>query len=346
VTTELEPYQPNQPATTVIVHQDTDSWIAVIGEVAKLASHIADTDFVPAALRGNPAAVAAAILAGREAGVPPVTSLQHINVIKGKPGQSAQLMRQLALAAGHHIRYIETTDSRCIVEGCRRGEQRWERVTFTADQARKARIDLGGYPEDKLVARATTRLCRRLFADAIGGMSYSVEELEDGTATPDADIIVATPATPEKRVVQRKSAQKHPEPIQAPPAPQPPIVEQDEPQGPPLPGEDITDNDAPDPDPVTPAQLKKLHTVFTKHNIKDRGDRLVVASQCAGRDLQTSTELTKTEANTVLDTLDRIEAIAGEDFGDFVGRLAAAIIGATQTSSIADIDPDTGEVIG
>ena len=121
--TELEPYVPRAAAPAVL-RPDIDSWIAVVGDVAKLASHISDTAFVPDALRGNAAAVAAAILSGREAGVGPMASLQNINVIKGKPGQSALLMRQLALAAGHHIRYVETTDTRCVVEGRRRDRQR------------------------------------------------------------------------------------------------------------------------------------------------------------------------------------------------------------------------------
>ncbi len=355
MTAELERYAPTQPPAP---HPDVDSWIAVIGDVAKLASHISDTQFVPESLRGNAAAVAAAILSGREAGVGPMASLQNIAVIRGRPAQSALLMRQLALAAGHDIRYVETTDSRCVVEGRRRGTERWERVTFTADQARKARIDLGGYPEDKLVARATARLCRRVFSDAIGGTPYSVEELEDGV---EADGLTATTgavgdaaehappaATAAPRTAQRKTRAKPPTARTAPPE-VPPAEPEDLP---PLPGEDGYDQPdtepEPEPDkhidpprPITDPQMRKLQTLFTKHQIKDRGDRLLLASQLAGRDLETAKDLTVGEASTVIDTLERAEAIAGEQFGDFLQRLTVA----TQSDPALDIDPDTGEVI-
>ncbi|HET6919410.1 MAG TPA: hypothetical protein VFI46_08100, partial [Jiangellaceae bacterium] len=157
---------------------DTDSWVTVVQQVATLAQQIAQTPFVPESFRGSVPAVAAAILTGREMGLPPMVSLRHIHVIKGKPGQSAELMRALVQRAGHEIKVTEATDTRAVVCGRRRGEVEWQEARFTAEQARRAKIDLGGYPEDKLVARATTRLCRRHFADAIGGMP-SVDELED-----------------------------------------------------------------------------------------------------------------------------------------------------------------------
>jgi hypothetical protein len=356
MTAEIEPYVPRQPAT-VVARPDIDSWIAVVGDVAKLASHISDTAFVPDALRGNAAAVAAAILSGREAGVGPMASLQNINVIKGKPGQSALLMRQLALSAGHHIRYVETTDTRCVVEGRRRDEGTWGKVVFTADQARRARIDLGGYPEDKLVARATARLCRRMFADAIGGTPYTVEELEDGV---DTDIIDATPAPaavdPPKRTAQRRTTPKT-RPAAADPIPPPPadpIATAED--LPPLPGEPgfaeawrgsvaRVDDDEPvvvhaEDRPITDPQMRKLQTVFTKHDVRARGDRLLIATQLAGREFDSAKDLTTGEASVVIDTLERVAIVAGEQFGDLLARLIEATGGAP-----ADVDPDTGEVL-
>lgn len=335
--TELEPYVPRAAAPAVL-RPDIDSWIAVVGDVAKLASHISDTAFVPDALRGNAAAVAAAILSGREAGVGPMASLQNINVIKGKPGQSALLMRQLALAAGHHIRYVETTDTRCVVEGRRRDEGTWERVVFTADQARRARIDLGGYPEDKLVARATARLCRRLFADAIGGTPYTVEELEDGV---DTDILDAAPAPaavdPPRRTAQRRTTPK-PRPAAADPIPPPPVepASPDAENLPPLPGEPFYDNEEPvavhmtpathpapepDPDVITAPQLKHLKTLLTSHGL-DRNRGLTVYEEVTGRRVNSTKDLTRREASLVIDTLIRLEVVAGEDLAMLLYRLA------------------------
>jgi protein-disulfide isomerase-like protein with CxxC motif len=344
--TEIEPYVPRQPAPAVL-RPDIDSWIAVVGDVAKLASHISDTAFVPDALRGNAAAVAAAILSGREAGVGPMASLQNINIIKGKPGQSALLMRQLALAAGHHIRYVETTDSRCVVEGRRRDEGTWERVVFTADQARRARIDLGGYPEDKLVARATARLCRRLFADAIGGTPYTVEELEDGVDDEVIDLTAPAPTAvePPRRTAQRRTTPKtRPAAAAHSIAPPPPADPTPDENLPPLPGEPGFDGNVevtviPHLPPITDPQMRKMQTVFTKHGIRARGDRLLTASQLAGRDLDSAKDLTAAEASVVIDTLERIAAVAGEEFGDFLARLIEA------TGASVDHDPDTGEVL-
>lgn len=235
--TELEPYRGRGDLT----RHDTDSWTQVIAEVGDLASKISNTEFVPESLRGKTAAVAAAILSGREMGVPPMTALSSIHVIKGRPAQSAQLMRQLVLAAGHQLRTVEATDTRCVFEGRRKGEEDWQQVVFTADQARKARIDLGTYPEDKLYARATSRLCRRAFADVLGGMPYSTEELEDGDvdvgeapALPSAAGNGDTPE-PAKRTMQRRSRPRA-APKTSKTEPAPAAAESE--SGPPLPGED------------------------------------------------------------------------------------------------------------
>lgn len=326
MTAEVVAYQPRAvPAPVTETVPSIDSWTVVITEVAKLAQYIADTDFVPAAMRGKPAAVAAAILAGREMGVGPMTALANINVIKGKPGSNALLMRQLTLAAGHEIRYVETTDTRCVVEGRRHGEQEWSRVVFTADQARKAGIQLGGYPEDKLVARATTRLCRRKFSDAIGGMPYSTEELEDGDdlAGLEADVDTGAepaPAEPAQRKAKRRTATRTQKPQPAseaePEVRDQPAEQHDEPAGPALPGED--DPEPAEPPPLTKAQQTKLHAIFTEHHVEERDERLAIASTIVGRPLASSSDLRLPEAGALIDTLERLAAT-----GDFPAALAA-----------------------
>lgn len=331
--TELQRYEP--PSTAVVAHapaSDTDGWIGVVAEVAKLAQNIANTDFVPEAMRGKPAAVTAAILAGREMGVGPMTSLQHIHVIKGKPGQSAHLMRGLVLAAGHEIDYVEVTDSRAIVRGRRTGETDWTLAEFTADQAKRARIDLGGYPADKLVARATARLCRRKFADVISGLAYTVEELQDG----DAQLMgvgeapAALPAgdapAPGRRTAQRTPRGRKAAPEKAPAAPS--TAEQQDgaaaptgASGPPLPGEDGYDDERPhddaplDPDgPATAPMNRKMHALFREADVSDRDDRLYVTGLLLNRKLDTSKGLTVADAKAVIDALENLKA-AGHDEG-------------------------------
>ncbi len=292
---------------------DTDSWIGVLGPVGDLAGKIATTDFVPDAMKGKPAAVAAAILAGREMGVPPMTALANINVIKGKPGQSAQLMRQLILAAGHELLYIETTDTRCVVEGRRRGEENWQRVSFTADQAKKAGINLGGYPEDKLVARATSRLARRVFADVLGGMSYLPEEaaeisehdlVEGLTEAP-----AIAPAEPEKRTARRarKPAAAKPKPTVDEPPLDDDVIDAELVDEPPL---DEPEHQA-QPDPATTAQVKAIAAAIGGLGISERDHRIQIAGTLSGEENLDSTKgLTKAQASTVIDRLKRIEALS------------------------------------
>ena len=82
MSSDMEIYQPPSltlaPALPVPPASDIDSWIAVVDDVIKVANAIYDTPFVPEGLRGSVTAVAACILAGREMGIGPMTSLQNI----------------------------------------------------------------------------------------------------------------------------------------------------------------------------------------------------------------------------------------------------------------------------
>lgn len=333
--TEIEQYRGSAPVAitggtplpALPPASDTDGWIQVVADVARLAQQIANTDFVPDAMRGKPAAVTAAILAGREMGVGPMTALQHIHVIKGKPGQSAHLMRGLVLAAGHDIDYVETTDSRAVIRGRRTGETDWTVVEFTAAQAKHAKIDLGGYPADKLVARATARLCRRKFADVISGLAYSIEELQDG----DAQLIeageapAALPAAeaavpPAQRTAQRKTRTTKTSAAGRPPAAAPAAAATATPDaGPPLPGEDGYDQPANEPagprgdEPSSPEQNRMMHALFREAEVTDRDERLKLTGLLLNRKLDTSKGLTVADASAVIDALSALKASGHAD---------------------------------
>ena len=122
------------------------------------------------------------ILKGQELDLPPVYALSHLVVVKGKPTMSAELMRALVQRAGHKIRIVETTRNRAVVEGVRRDDpQHPVRITFDDEDVRIAGLaNQGGhknYPAALKLARATSMLCRALFADAIGGVGHTPEEL-------------------------------------------------------------------------------------------------------------------------------------------------------------------------
>jgi hypothetical protein len=304
--TDVEVYR---PATEVAVpdSRDTDSWITVCSDVIKVANVIHDTPFVPDGLRGSAPAVAAAILAGRELGIGPMTALQHIHVIKGKPAQSAALMRALIQGAGHQWQDGDVTDTRAVVRGRRKGESEWAEVTFTADQAKRAGIDLGKYPQDKLYARATSRLARRKFADVIAGMPYSAEELEDGDEAP-SNGHQPESEKPAQRTARRRQAAKDASPAatQRPPTASPPTPPADaagEVPQPPLPGED-----EPAPDDRHRKLVGIVQTHFKRLGFSDdeREQRLVATAKLAAlNEISTTNDLDESELSTVADALAR-----------------------------------------
>lgn len=325
----IDLYQPQTAAVAIPEAHDIDSWIGVVQDVIKVANVIFDTPFVPDGLRGSAPAVAAAILAGREMGLGPMTSLQHIHVIKGKPGQSALLMRGLIQAAGHKWQDGDVTDTRAVVRGCRKGESEWLEVTFTADQAKRAGIDLGKYPQDKLYARATSRLARRKFADVIMGMPYSADELEDGDDGEAEQPATAPPAAPPRTAQRRGRAPQNVPPADSatPPAQAAPPVP---PAGgtplPPLPGEDEPDPTAgpqeatgsppsgsagDEPAHASTGQVGIIRSHFKRlgysEEPKDTAERLARTGQLAGIDglIGSTKDLDEVQARTVMDTLSR-----------------------------------------
>ncbi len=152
----------------------------------ELAGRIANTEFVPTALRRRPEAVLAALMSGAERGLGPMESLRSINVIEGRPSLSAEAMRALVLAAGHEIEIVETTAVKATLVGRRAGSDSTSPAfTWTMDRARRARLankdNWVKYPESMLLARASTDLCRAVFPDVIAGLA-STEEVTDERA--------------------------------------------------------------------------------------------------------------------------------------------------------------------
>lgn len=230
-----------------VAPRDTDSWVDVIAPVIRLAEHIATTDFVPRGLRNNVPATTAAMLYGREVGLPPMTALSSIAMIEGRPSMSAEAMRALVFAAGHEILIDKATGAECVMRGRRRGSTDWSApVVWSIDMARAAALthkdNWKHYPRSMLVARATTELCRNLFPDVILGFR-SAEELEDVGADQQAEAPERTTTKVARKRVARKPPEPEPAAVESPPvdppsAAAPPVPpEPAEPPEPPLPAE-------------------------------------------------------------------------------------------------------------
>jgi hypothetical protein len=61
-------------------------------------------------------------------------------------------------------------------------------------------------------------------------------------------------------------------------------------------------------DGITKPQQAKLHALFNANDLKDRNERLAFTSGLVGRDLASSSELTKDEASRLIDHLEHLAA--------------------------------------
>lgn len=295
---------------------DLARWVGVLGPARQLAEVLAGTDFVPKGMRGKPDAVTAAIMYGDELGLGPMQALAGLDVVEGKPRPSAELARALILRDGHTLTVHDATGTRVRVSGLRAGRPEAERVTveWTMDMARAAglvnKANWRAYPRAMLMARATGDLARILFPDVIKGLGY-LGETEDDAATldrwagPEEPAPVA-PATPP--AIQRRN---RPRPVgsapvtTAPPAEPPTGI----PNGP-------TDALPPETDPgaeVTPdtpgrgdAARRALFGAIGRFlgPRAQRAERLALCSAILGREVESSTDLGRSEITAVIRWLD------------------------------------------
>jgi hypothetical protein len=161
---------------------------AELHETWKLAEQLAKTEFVAKPMRGQPEAVLACMLTGRELGIGPMQALRDVYLVNGRPSLAATLMVARVRAAGHRFRTLHNDDERATVQITRRGETEPEPpVTFTLEDARRARLadkDIWKqYPARLCWARAASAACRRDAPEVLGGVVYTPEELSDSATT-------------------------------------------------------------------------------------------------------------------------------------------------------------------
>lgn len=276
-----------------------------IDKAWQLASRVSKTSFVPDVFRNKPEEVLSAILAGREIGVGPMQALQKINVIKGKPTQSAELMRALVQSKGHEIWTEDYTTTRVTLCGKRAGSENVNKVTWTMDDAKRAKLDAKDnwrqFPRAMLLARATGELCRLMFADALGGISYTPEEIEDGLfeVVPIGEVGNGTAPDEEKpKAITRKAAPaKRSAPAKTatpPPTTAPPL--------PPLPGEE--DKEAPTTPPTSEASSPDAEA-------KQRATMIAMKCNEAGLDAEGRHNLVSAVTNGVKNSAKTVDAEEG-----------------------------------
>jgi hypothetical protein len=279
--------------------QAASAWVYLMQPAMELARVIKNTDFVPKGLRGNEAAITAALLTANELGVGGMTGLANIAIVEGKPALSATLMRALVLSRGHEIWFEDLKTTSVTACGRRRGpDAPITRVSWTMEMARTALLinkdNWKKYPRAMLEARSSSELCRLVFADCLAGLMHSVEELEDGIVTVDAGGDTRPPETGNTR--RRRLAAPSVASVDETPPGQRPALPTDAPAPPPS-------EPAAVPEGQTP-QLKKLHAAFGKIDVKDREDRLAITALILEREVASSKDLNTEEVDKVVATLD------------------------------------------
>lgn len=287
---ELSVYQSGQPLSPVDYQdravQRLAEWAHAADAAHAVASKLVQSSFVPAAFRGKAVEATAAILAGAEVGLSPMSSLRAFDVIQGQAAPRAITLRAIAQSYGHDMVLVESTATRCKMKGRRKGATEWQDVTWTMDRAR----DLGLTSKDgwkkqpiaMLLARATSELARLIAADAILGIGYSAEEVADGTIEADAPTVTAEPeATPGRRRMSRPKPTPEPEPVE---------------------DEGIPDDEGDDEPLITPPQMKMMQALFHECGITTREDKLAFVAE-QGIEVDSATKLSIDQASVVIDAL-------------------------------------------
>jgi hypothetical protein len=161
-----------------------------ITEQMQMSKALAQAGVLPEHLRRQPANIMAIGFAARALDIPTWTALQQVVPIDGKVTIQADLMRALVLRANHKFRVISASPSEATVVVVRHDDPDFEhRVTVRIEEipdelTRKKNWQ--NYRADMLVARATSKVCRRACSDVLNGMIYTPDELgadvdDDGT---------------------------------------------------------------------------------------------------------------------------------------------------------------------
>lgn len=208
-TKDRQPMNINLPAVPSQYHP------AVLGAQMDYARALSQSSLLPRQYQGQPANLLWAISYGQTLGVDPMTAVQSIHVINGKPTASADLIAGLVRRAGHKLR-VSGDDTRAIVEIIRSDDPDFAfRVEWSIERAQAAKLTSKDtwkqFPAAMLKARAITECARAACSEILQGTIYTPEELgavvdQDGNPV-DAPVqplrvIQAEPQTPQREFLR------------------------------------------------------------------------------------------------------------------------------------------------
>ena len=250
------------------------AWAQAATAANQLAKALSTTAFVPDTMR-DPGNATAAILMGDELGLSPIASLRSIYVVHGTPALYARSMVALALSKGHAIWTESSSDQGVVVCGHRAGSEHVERSEWTIQRATKAGYTTnkkyGSNPQEMLYSKAAAEVARKVAADVLAGIPYSVEDLE-------LEDEPTTTITRESRQRIKREKVQPPEPEIEEPAAEPTDGRSDE-------------------------QRALMFALLTDLGITERDKYLELASWSCKRTLASTSDMTKAEASRFIDYL-------------------------------------------
>ena len=180
------------------------------------AKAMAVSNLLPVAYQNHPENVLVALAQGQALGIAPIQAMNQINVIKGKPALSADLIAALVRRAGHRLR-VEGDDTYAQATVIRADDPDYIPKPVRWDMERAKRAGLLGnpswqkYPAAMLRARAISEAARAWANDALYGFIYTPEEL-DNSWVPDSDPDTGEPVhnAPAPVPVQSQAPRPHP----------------------------------------------------------------------------------------------------------------------------------------
>lgn len=316
-------------------------WVTAASQASQLVAPLVGSAFVPDGYkprieRGDTdeqiqekretalANATAAVLLGLSIGVDPLTALQQIIIIKGRPGMYAKFKVALLQSRGFDIWTDEISDESVTVKGSKPGDGRIHEATVTMDQAKRAgwtsNDAYAKTPSDMLWARAAGRLCDRIGGNVLMGIP-TAEDNHDEPVRVDAqvgrvtaDIILAgsePQSPPPKRTRRTASSAKRDADITTRPADLGPATEApSSAPGPAAAGALQDPPAAPAGDPPTPEAMKAMFAALKRANITEKDTALAFIADVIGREVQSRAHL---NARDVADVLAALEVINDVD---------------------------------
>lgn len=225
--TALTVAQPQRITDTILISEGKGLTPTNFSGLWEMSQIFAVSGMMPKELQGKPEAVFVAINMGYELGLSPLSAIQNISVINGRPTVWGDAMLAIVRASGKLTKFREyftgtwANDDFTAVCECARGQESAQEQFSIAD-AKIAKLwaypsagvtPWHKYPKRMLQMRARSWALRNMFSDVLKGISATEEMQEfDIETQQQPDGSYAAVAMSEKR--KRSKKQEQPVPVQ------------------------------------------------------------------------------------------------------------------------------------